>query len=84
MEAVVERHPEGVVAVVCHGAVIGVYLAEILGLPQGVFVAPDYCSVTRVLAGPDADREVLSLNETLHLRLGRAWCDRSEADVFGV
>lgn len=69
MEAVVERHPEGSVAVVCHGAVISAYLAEVLGLDQIVFLSPDYCSVTRVLAGPGADREVLSVNETLHLRI---------------
>lgn len=69
VEAVVEQHPDGVVAVVCHGAVISAYLAEVLGLEQVVFVAPDYCSVTRVLAGPGTDREVLSLNESLHMRL---------------
>ena len=69
MEAVIERHPDGVAAVVCHAAVISAYLAEILGLKQVVFVAPDYCSVTRVLAGPGADRELLSLNEALHMRL---------------
>jgi broad specificity phosphatase PhoE len=69
MQAVIERHPNGVVAVVCHAAVISAYLAEILGLQQVVFVAPDYCSVTRVLAGPGPDREILSLNEALHLRL---------------
>ena len=69
MEAVIGRHPDGVVAVVCHAAVISAYLAEILGLAQTVFVAPDYCSVTRILAGPGTDREVLSLNEALHMRL---------------
>jgi broad specificity phosphatase PhoE len=69
MQAVIERHPDGVVAVVCHGAVISAYLAEILGLSHVVFVSPDYCSVTRVLAGPGTDREVLSLNEALHMRL---------------
>lgn len=69
MEAVIERHPDGVVAVVCHGAVISAYLAEILGLEQVVFVSPDYCSVTRLLAGPGTDREIRSLNEGLHLRL---------------
>ncbi len=69
LDAVVERHPGGVVAVVCHGGVISAYLAGILGLEQAVFVAPDHCSVTRVLAGPGADREVLSLNESLHMRL---------------
>ncbi|MCE0761952.1 histidine phosphatase family protein [Pseudonocardia kujensis] len=69
MEAVIERHPESVVAVVCHGAVISAYLAELLGLEQTVFLAPDYCSVTRILAGPGEDREVLSVNEALHMRL---------------
>lgn len=69
VEAVIERHPEGSVAVVCHGGVISAYLAEILGLAEILFVSPDYCSITRVLAGPGTDREILSMNETLHLRL---------------
>lgn len=68
VEAVIERHPDGVVAVVCHGAVISAYLAEILGLEQVVFLSPDYCSVTRVLVGPGTDREIRSVNEGLHLR----------------
>ncbi|WP_316689407.1 histidine phosphatase family protein [Pseudonocardia sp. H11422] len=69
MEAVVDRHPDGSVVVVCHGGVISAYLAHVLDTPQTVFFSPDYCSVTRVLAEPDGYRELLGANESLHMRL---------------
>lgn len=62
------RHADGSVAVVCHGGVISAYLAEVLGVARSVFFSPDYCSVSRVLAEPGY-RELLSANETLHMRL---------------
>lgn len=68
MESVVERHPTGTVAVVCHGGVISAYLAHVLGVSQTIFFAPDYGSVSRLLAEPNGYRELLSANEALHLR----------------
>lgn len=69
VEAVIERHPQGVVAVVCHGGVISAYLAWILDLPSPFFVLPDHCSISRVLVGVDGYREILSVNESMHMRL---------------
>jgi broad specificity phosphatase PhoE len=69
MEAVVDRYPDRTVAVVCHGGVISAYLAHVLDVSQTVFFAPDYCSVTRILAEPDGHRELLTANEALHMRL---------------
>lgn len=65
---VVAAHPAGTVAVVCHGGVVSAYLARVLGIGQVVFFVPDNCSVTRVLAEQDGYREMVSANETLHLR----------------
>lgn len=64
IEAVVARHPGPSVAVVCHGGVISAYLAHVLGVRDTVFFAPDFCSISRVLADPDGHRELLTANET--------------------
>lgn len=70
VDSAVDRHPGGVVAVVCHGGVISAYLATVLGLAEPFVLMPAYCSVSRVLAEPGGRREVLSANESLHMRLG--------------
>ncbi|WP_181782969.1 histidine phosphatase family protein [Pseudonocardia pini] len=67
VEDVVAAHA-GRAAIVCHGGVVSAYLAHLLGTPGPMFLTPDHCSVTRVLAEPDGYREVLSVNETLHMR----------------
>lgn len=65
---VADADTDASVAVVCHGGVINAYLTHLLGLPQLVFVQPNYTSVTRVLAEADGYREVLSINEFDHLK----------------
>ncbi len=67
MEAVVAAHPEGKVAVICHGGVINAYLSHVLAMPTMFFFGPDCSSVTRVLATGDGHRELLSVNEKAHL-----------------
>ncbi|WP_433503072.1 histidine phosphatase family protein [Pseudonocardia halophobica] len=57
-------------AIVCHGGVISAYLAHVLRTAGPMFLTPDHCSVTRVLVEPDGYREVLSVNESLHMRQG--------------
>ncbi|MBD0860334.1 histidine phosphatase family protein [Gordonia sp. zg691] len=59
--------PDSTVAVVCHGGVISAYLSHILQTPRTFFVDTDYTSITRILA-EDEHRELLSVNETHHLR----------------
>jgi broad specificity phosphatase PhoE len=58
----------GATAVVCHGGVINVVLADIVGARRTFFTEPDYTSVTRVHVFADGDREVVSVNEIDHLR----------------
>lgn len=67
MERIVASHPGGDVAVVCHGGVINVYLAHVLGLAEAMFFHPDYTSVSRVRAARTGPRSIASINETGHL-----------------
>lgn len=67
MDRVVAAHPGGEVAVVCHGGVINVYLAHVLGLGQAMFFHPGYTSISRVHAARNGARGIASINETGHL-----------------
>ncbi len=68
MERVITAHPGGEVAVVCHGGVINVYLAHVLGLADPMFFHPDYTGISRVRAARSGPRSIVSINETGHLR----------------
>ena len=67
LEAVAAQHRGERVGVVCHGGVINVYLAGVLGLPRLLFFEPGYTSISRV-AVADGGAGILSINETGHLR----------------
>jgi 2,3-bisphosphoglycerate-dependent phosphoglycerate mutase len=68
MERIIAAGSGGRIAVVCHGGVINLYVAHVLGLDRRVFFGPDYTSISRVLAARTGERSVLSLNEAAHLR----------------
>lgn len=67
VDAIIERFPGGRVAAVCHGGVINVYLAELLGLQRHLWFEPGYTSVSRVAAARTGERSLVTLNETAHL-----------------
>jgi probable phosphoglycerate mutase len=67
VDAIIERFPGGRVAAVCHGGVINVYLAALLGLDRHLWFHPDYTSISRVAAARTGERSVAGLNETAHL-----------------
>lgn len=67
VEAAIQRVNAGNVAIFCHGGMISAYLGMVIGSATPFFFAPDYGSVSRVLAGPGDYREFLSANETGHL-----------------
>jgi probable phosphoglycerate mutase len=67
LNAVIEAHPGETVVVVCHGGVINVYLAALLGLEQHLWFDPAYTSMSRVRAARSGARSLASLNETAHL-----------------
>lgn len=68
VEGIITAHPGQQVAVVCHGGVINAYLSHILGIDRTLFFEPDYTSVSRVLASRSGERQLVSANETAHLR----------------
>jgi probable phosphoglycerate mutase len=67
LDAVIDAHPGETVVVVCHGGVINVYLAALLGLTPHLWFDPAYTSVSRVRAARGGPRSLASLNETAHL-----------------
>jgi len=69
LEAIVERHPGGRVAVACHGGVVNAWASHILGLAEPLFFEPAYTSINRFLAASSGERSIQSLNETGHLQV---------------
>lgn len=66
IEAILDRHPEGNLLVVCHGGVINAYVAPLLGLDHEMFFVPENTSLNSVVVdGPR--RRVRFLNDALHL-----------------
>lgn len=68
LEEIIAAHPGQRVAVFCHGGVINVWAAHVLGIPPKVFFEADYTSINRFMAARSGQRNVLSLNERAHLR----------------
>ncbi len=70
VEAIIGAHRGERIAVVCHGGVINVYAAHVLGLTTSGpgFFYPNYTSINRFAAASSGERAVLTLNETSHLR----------------
>jgi probable phosphoglycerate mutase len=70
LEAVVAQNSGRTVAVFCHGGVINVWTAHVLGMAPRLFFEPAYCSVHRYLCARSGERNLVSLNDTGHLREG--------------
>lgn len=70
LDNLVARHAGDTIVVVCHGGVINLYLAIVLGLggERTGFFYPNYTSIHRVAASRSGVRSVITINETSHLR----------------
>ena len=68
LEDIVTRHSSRRVAVFCHGGVINVWTAHVLGMSPRLFFEPGYTSVHRYLCARSGERNLVSLNELSHLR----------------
>jgi len=68
LEEIIASHPSKTVAVFCHGGVVNVWTARVLGLAPQLFFEPGYTSLHRYLCARGGQRNLVSLNETAHLR----------------
>jgi probable phosphoglycerate mutase len=68
IEELIAAHRGDRIAIICHGGVINVWAANVLGLEASMFFEPDYTSVNRFVAASSGERSIQSLNETGHLR----------------
>jgi probable phosphoglycerate mutase len=69
-DQLIDRHAGHTIVVVCHGGVINVVLAGVLGLPTEPpgFFYPNYTSIHRIAASRSGVRSIITVNETAHLR----------------
>jgi probable phosphoglycerate mutase len=68
LEDVIASNSGKTVAVFCHGGVINVWTAHILGMQPRLFFEPAYASVHRYLCARSGQRNQGSLNDVAHLR----------------
>ena len=66
LDRIVGAHPDQMVAVICHGGVIGQLLALAIGAHDRSFSTVDNASVSRLVAAGD-DRVLRSFNDISHL-----------------
>ncbi|MPZ64807.1 MAG: hypothetical protein GEU83_04575 [Pseudonocardiaceae bacterium] len=67
VEQLIGAHPSDRVAAFSHAGTINAYTGHLLGLARNLWFAPGYASITRIAAGRDGRRGVISLNESGHL-----------------
>jgi probable phosphoglycerate mutase len=68
LESLIDEHRGQRIVVICHGGVINMWAARVLGLGPDMFFEPYYTSVNRFMAASSGERSVVSLNEVGHLR----------------
>lgn len=56
------------VAVTCHGGVINVWAAYVIGLEPKMFFNPNYTSINTFMAASSGEKTIITLNEHVHLR----------------
>ena len=66
VDTIAHRHQDQTVAVVCHGGVINVFLAALVGTERSHLVAIENTSITVVRGSPQA-RAVVAVNDCHHL-----------------
>lgn len=68
LEGLIGAHAGQRIAVFCHGGVINVWTAHVLGLTPSLFFEPAYTSVHRYLCARSGERNIVGLNDVGHLR----------------
>jgi probable phosphoglycerate mutase len=67
VDDIIDQNPGRRVVAVCHGGVINVACAIMLGLDRHLWFEPHYTSLTRMVASRTGVRSLASLNERAHL-----------------
>lgn len=67
LNAIVQDNRGKRVAVTCHGGVINVWAAHVIGFEPRLFFNPDYTSINRFRAASSGEKSVITLNEHFHL-----------------
>ena len=67
MEEIIQSNAGRCVVVFCHGGVVNVWTAKVLGMAPSLFIDVAYGSISRFLCASTGERNVRSLNETGHL-----------------
>ncbi len=68
LEAIIDENRGKRVAVACHGGVINVWTAHVIGFEAKMFFNPNYTSINRFMAASSGEKSVISLNEHHHLK----------------
>jgi probable phosphoglycerate mutase len=68
LEEIVAANRGRTVAVFCHGGVVNVWTAHVLGMEARLFFEPGYASIHRYLCAGSGERNIVALNERAHLR----------------
>ena len=67
LDEIVKDNAGARVAVVCHGGVINVWAAHVMGFEPRMFFNPNYTSINRFMVAGSGQRSVITLNEHHHL-----------------
>jgi probable phosphoglycerate mutase len=67
LEGMIADHPSQTIVVFCHGGVINVWTAHVLGMEPRLFFEPVYTSIHRYRCARSGQRNLVSLNEVAHL-----------------
>ncbi|MEX2326551.1 MAG: histidine phosphatase family protein [Pseudomonadales bacterium] len=67
LEDIIAENQGKRVAVTCHGGVINVWAAHVIGFEPRLFFNPHYTSINRFKAASSGEKTVITLNEHFHL-----------------
>ena len=67
LEQIVGENPGKKIAVACHGGVINVWAAHVIGFEPRLFFNPNYTSINRFMAASSGQKSVITLNQAVHL-----------------
>jgi 2,3-bisphosphoglycerate-dependent phosphoglycerate mutase len=68
LETIILGNRGKTVAVTCHGGVVNIWAAHVLGMPLKMFFNPYYTSVSRFRAASTGEKSIVTLNERFHVR----------------